>query len=1191
MIHGPPAPRSRPPWCNSTTTPRTPRLDWSRSWCDGPAPIRRCERCELDFGCAPFDKIATTWLRRLHDRGEPGTTDLLEELDQPLLEIETPDDARPGQTPMVSVRTRNIEQIEVSLHHIDVEAYLESGGKVADLAQLDVDVIRPDRRTTHTVPPGAQSVARTWQLPIDVPRPGLYAITVATRTRKARALLLISNTHVVTHRVGERIHVAVFDGARPVPGARVVVDSGEMLRSVTDRRGYAIIEGAEAAASLTVVTTQGPAFVDLPSFSQAREVPEPTIQVDLDRPAYRPGDSVGFRLVAPADHAAGDWRVWLTGPGHTEQVLRASANGTVSGEIIVPVHATGSRDWAANVTSVKLMVVPPWTHQPQSVASVSIADEVPQQRRLDVQMVDSDAVVSVIEPDGRPAIEVPIEWRWSGVTDPEYGVTDKAGRVHISGPPIGIPWSLQVTIRGVPGVASATRPVQGGHHMKIGVDQDRFSLDEPAMVNIEGEGTAVLRVSEVLPLPAPVDSVREPWPTALRVGMTLNTPPTRSTTPSGLRRTVRELSLQVSGASVVDVGALAPGEYQVEVWDGGAMVHGGHAEFTVGGGPRLAALSSVGPGQAVQLNAERQPALVMVRAGEQVQAMVIEPGQGVQVPVRSDWSDRVQVDAIFADGSTHSRSAAVDNTPEVSIEAIADGPDWLITAQVLDRDGRALRAEVTLSVVDPELESWAGATPFTDSGPLHTAPLWSMASAYGLGLADGALSTAVAEAFLQEEQQLAERRKARVARTGRLSENLLHDMMGVQVPLQVGMGGMGSMGSGAGGGGSFGARGRDGIGRMGGGVGSLGRHVGVARPQPGERSRVLWRVVQTDAEGRVQVRIPRPQRRASWRLRAVAVGAGVVGRAETTLRTDDRPALLVPRLTAAVAGTSARPVALVVNGSDAPLNAVVRIGDRDVPVQIAAGEHAEIPMGDVHPSDVIEVSLHTDESDEMRVLHWPLDIWHSGVVPTVTHVPTGLRGAPPYLWFATQVDPLEAHDPGRAARSARSLMSTLPHLHGPQRRAALRRLESLLVGLDADFAAYDSVTSAAHALAAMAEGRKYLNYSTASEIALSKSIQPNDATRDERVTLLWARVAAGIDVSDATVARSLRERQDLDAEHRSQLARTLIVLERSDEAQGLISGEGPQAQLARRALGRRASVPLVDPPSPDDPTLADWIAA
>ena len=1118
-------------------------------------------------------------------------------LESPALTLDGRERHAPGRDARMRVVTRNVRAIEARLHMVDAEAYMRAGGTPAALPELDVAVVAPDRRWNIDVPRFEAGKDAAFDLTLPEPKAGIYVVTVAAEQREASSVVLVSDLTLVARAVGHDLAVAVFRDGRPVDGARILVrDRGEVSTGRTDGGLYRarvsrgpltiLAEHRGAPALLTLTREDDPVEVG--------ETPEAELAIDLDRPVYRPGDEVRFRLRCRRGGRplSGDVKVSIAqGPW---QRLDTTDLGTAEGVLRVPPVAARI-PWAGYTAhSHSIEVLAPGADTPVRVATVKVADPGGPQRRLSID----GARVQVLEADGRPAAGVAL------VVDGQHGpapaTTDDAGRARLPAPPPGHPWTTRAQLSMPALVADWSRSLPDRPALGLSAhvtDRVRLALTGRT-------GPAHLSVARVTDSPDVAPPPSEPWIPAVRLGvegpiMWRDAPAPRS---SGGERRVWQTALSgenagsPEGRQTVEVPALEPGRYVARLVAEDGRAASAVTRFEVrSGGLRLEGTRDAAAGEALPIRAPGGPSLLTVEgvrlsdgAGREPGLLAATVGGRLDLRVRPEWHGPAVVTAVGPDGVVVRDAIQLDGRLRVDLAVDSTGPRWTVRARVTDGAGRPAAAEVLLTASDEHLERTAGLAaavePFADVALEHqaggVAHRWSHAAA----------GRPVAAALQREAARQDEARLARRARTGELGLNAVAEAFAQDaVPLEFG--GLGLSGSGSGGGGAglgglgnFGPRVRAGHAS----VTGVPRHDGLRGPAP-------WRVLRTDADGVAELVADWPRGIARWRVTARALTAQAFGEASVRVDTSARVRLVLAAPGPGRPGDTAALRTTVVNGGESVARVRLAAGKGAHPLTLAAGEARTVDLGTQRPGDAVAVQLlSADAASGGRLLdavdwRWPIQPTHE-----VTTVAVDPGGGLPLAWWALADDPEAMFDATRCARAGRAALAAAPHTAGVTRARLIARAQDARAALR-----IMSASGNAEALLFLGEAREPLGV-TRGEIERWASLPAPGPSPARRVLALHARAAAGLDIDEASVARLRRNADELPAEVAARLVRVLRVLGREEAAASvgavLKADGGPQTVLARRALRRpdkagRAALLAGHPPKVGTAERADWIAA
>ncbi|MCK6504209.1 hypothetical protein L6R53_12545, partial [Myxococcota bacterium] len=968
-------------------------------------------------------EAALAWLRPLRDGGGPlsgAAASALATLQEPALAVEVTGRQDPRR-PTVRVHSRNLAELAVRLHRVEAEAFLRAGGRPDTLPDLDVAVIAPDREWTVSLPEAPAGQDRVTDLPLRVPGPGLYAVTVATSQREAQAIVLVSENRLITRARGGDLVVAALRGPeealRPAGGLRAwVAHGGTVSETRLGADGLARLAVPDGEAVVLVDGAGGPALAALAWGPTPAPEEQLRVTAELDRPVYLPGDRVGFRLVGARGPSAvpGAWTVQVRAGGldHPGVTVQADARGVAAGELDLPLWDAGGSAW-------QLVARAPGEEEAVVLASLPVAGPAAPRRSLQVRQGDPGATVQVREADGRPAVGVPVAWTRRAGDAPQVSWTDAAGRVEVASPGAGVPWRLQARLAGGQVEAWAPDP-PAPPTLSAHLDQDRPQAGQALRLRVEGPaGPVRVGLFPVVEAPAPAPPLRPPW--ALDPDPTLQGPRAwegaapEAPPVDGLGEP-RWLDLALpAGAPVEQVlDPLPAGRWVIRVVPGGPEAGTVTLPVEVAGvGPRLGALPTVLAGGG-RLDLPVQGAALVTAEGEGIEAVALVTGAGrLRLDLPRSGADLALV-ATDPEARVHARTIPLRTALQVELSVEEVDGRWRIQAAVKGPDGLPTRAQVALSAVDRRLlHTWA--QPALSADRLWPTAWTADGAAVAADLRHAAWSEAISAALLAESARQAEARRAESAGRGRLSAGIMDELLAAEE--LEGLGYLGTIGS-VGGGAGYGS----GYGRGGGGFGTVsgGR---VALPF-GWRERVLWQVVESDDQGRVTVELDRPPP-ATWRLRATAVAAGATGMAEQDRSAADGVFLVAAPLAAAGAGELARPVAHVVNGGAVPFSGRLLVGDRPQALVLEPGAQQRVELGDLAPGRSLALRVEAEGGGtlDQAEITLPVATGRPSATGELLRVAVGPGGGLPLRALALEADPAAAFDVGRAARAGRAALA------------------------------------------------------------------------------------------------------------------------------------------------------------------------
>ncbi|MCH8819973.1 MAG: alpha-2-macroglobulin, partial [Acidobacteria bacterium] len=255
---------------------------------------------------------------------------------------------------------RNIRNISFTLHKVNLTSDIDLGRDSSGW----LNAITPSRETPYRLwskdtgdsgehQPGSESLKVEGRLPL-----GAYLLEASGNGRRARELILVTDTSLVlkTHGTEALVYYcSALDGS-PIPNARVSLwqyanqsDRWQRLAMTTDSEGIAVFDvGAMASGWQTfafAALDERQAFgIGNSSYYSSPE--QWRIYAFTDRPAYRPGQEVSWKIVARREK---DFR--LTTPSHqTVEFDITDPRGTRIHQFKATLNAFGSAWGSLEVT-------------------------------------------------------------------------------------------------------------------------------------------------------------------------------------------------------------------------------------------------------------------------------------------------------------------------------------------------------------------------------------------------------------------------------------------------------------------------------------------------------------------------------------------------------------------------------------------------------------------------------------------------------------------------------------------------------------------------------------------------------------------------------------------------------------------------------------------------------------------------
>jgi uncharacterized protein YfaS (alpha-2-macroglobulin family) len=224
----------------------------------------------------------------------------------------------PDSEQELSLRWRNAGKIDLAIYPVDLVKDTRYDERKEWVDLVSIAERKPVRQWTYTAKNSGDYRPGSDRIRLE-PRidPGAYIVTANGEGASSRALLLVTDAHILVHSAGKKMAVYVSDveTGEPIANARVHIwqqrNTERIERNAqTDSRGIANID-IDAASGYSLITAVAPgrqAYHRAYSYSYRYGVrPEWRIYAFTDRPAYRPGESVQWKIIA-RERDGEDWR-------------------------------------------------------------------------------------------------------------------------------------------------------------------------------------------------------------------------------------------------------------------------------------------------------------------------------------------------------------------------------------------------------------------------------------------------------------------------------------------------------------------------------------------------------------------------------------------------------------------------------------------------------------------------------------------------------------------------------------------------------------------------------------------------------------------------------------------------------------------------------------------------------------------
>ncbi|MBN8460434.1 MAG: tetratricopeptide repeat protein [Verrucomicrobia bacterium] len=314
----------------------------------------------LEEKLGEFERALKLYQKLATERGDGEAAAAVTRLTRKSLEISAERVFRTNEKPVVRLNTRNIEQCEVRIYRIDLQAYFRKMHGITGVEGLDVSLIQPDKTWTHKAKDYRkyQPLSQEVEIPFPGEDAGACVVTIGDDDFEATVLVLRSDLELIV-KSSRREVLAFVQNVRtqqPAAGVDVLVSDGkgvaatgktgndgvyktplDSLKDLSDVRVFALRAGNAASYNLPL------AGLELSSGLTAKGY------LYTDRPAYLPGETVSMRGVLrdvkdgsyaiPGDPA---FKIRFSDPQGrllSEQSVKLSAFGTFDATLELPAAA------------------------------------------------------------------------------------------------------------------------------------------------------------------------------------------------------------------------------------------------------------------------------------------------------------------------------------------------------------------------------------------------------------------------------------------------------------------------------------------------------------------------------------------------------------------------------------------------------------------------------------------------------------------------------------------------------------------------------------------------------------------------------------------------------------------------------------------------------------------------------------
>jgi tetratricopeptide (TPR) repeat protein len=314
----------------------------------------------LEEKLGEFEKALKLYQKVVAERGDGQAQAAIARLTQKSLTLSADRVFRTNEKPVVHLKLRNIEQCEVRLYKIDLQAYFRKMHVITGVEGLDVSLIQPDK--TWTLKPENYAKYQPLEQDVEIPFPaneaGAYVVTIGDDDWESTVLVLRSDLEVVVKASRREVLTFIQDmrTGKPAAGVELLVSNGkavaatgktgtdgvfktslEELKDLGDVRVFALHSGHAAAFNLPLAGLQ------LSSGLKSKGY------LYTDRPAYLPGETVSMRGIlrdvindAYAIPESPDFTIRFSDPQGrllSEQAVKLGKFGTFDATLVLPSQA------------------------------------------------------------------------------------------------------------------------------------------------------------------------------------------------------------------------------------------------------------------------------------------------------------------------------------------------------------------------------------------------------------------------------------------------------------------------------------------------------------------------------------------------------------------------------------------------------------------------------------------------------------------------------------------------------------------------------------------------------------------------------------------------------------------------------------------------------------------------------------
>lgn len=281
------------------------------------------------------------------------------ELEHKSLSLLTPRTYRTGEAPVFKLTSRNIETVRVRVFKLDLETYFRSTHMSGGVEGLDIEVIEPDQVFESSVPEYQKYRETERDVDIVFRDAGAYVVKVDDSEFEATTLVLVTDVALIAKTSRHELFVFTQNVKenRPEGGMKVVLSDGEkaVAEGTTDSGGVWRFKGKELqtldAMRVFAINAagSGAGSLDLSGLGYSAGLSAKGY-LFTDRPAYQPGQTVHVKGIV-REVSGGLYRLPVQ-EGYRLQILSASGRlmlqrdvdftdfGTFAADLALPPQAS-----------------------------------------------------------------------------------------------------------------------------------------------------------------------------------------------------------------------------------------------------------------------------------------------------------------------------------------------------------------------------------------------------------------------------------------------------------------------------------------------------------------------------------------------------------------------------------------------------------------------------------------------------------------------------------------------------------------------------------------------------------------------------------------------------------------------------------------------------------------------------------